>query len=193
MPSGFGRLGTAEHDLLSDADLLFVREEGMDTVQALRTAEKVVEALSAYTRDGTVFPVDARLRPHGAEGELVVTAAQLEAYFRREAQPWEALTYTKLRYVAGTQTVAEAAIAATGLLWRRFAADPAFTESLREMRDKLEKTDTEFDNLKTGPGGLYDLAFFAGGAAGATRHPESAGRPAPAPAEAARPGHPGGG
>ena len=80
-----------------------------------------MEALTAYTRDGTVFPVDARLRPHGREGELIVTPAQLETYFRDEAKPWEALTYLKLRYVAGDRELAEhvmetvhAGIAGTG-------------------------------------------------------------------------------
>ena len=70
-----GRLGTAEFDLLSDADLLFVRDDRTGSREpATKAAEQLMEALSAYTRDGTVFPVDARLRPRGAEGELVVTA-----------------------------------------------------------------------------------------------------------------------
>ena len=30
------------------------------------------------------------------------------------------------------------------------------------MRARLEKTDTEPDNLKTGPGGLYDIDFLVG-------------------------------
>ena len=53
-----------------------------------------------------MFPIDARLRPHGREGELIVTPAQLETYFREEAKPWEALTYVKLRYVAGDRALA---------------------------------------------------------------------------------------
>jgi glutamate-ammonia-ligase adenylyltransferase len=67
-----GRLGSQEFDLLSDADLLFVREEGLPAEAAIRAAGQIMQALSAYTREGTVFPVDARLRPRGSEGELVV-------------------------------------------------------------------------------------------------------------------------
>ena len=70
----------------------------------------MMEALTAYTRDGTVFPVDARLRPHGREGELIVTPTQLAAYFEGEAKPWEALTYLKMRYVAGDQEIADRAL-----------------------------------------------------------------------------------
>jgi glutamate-ammonia-ligase adenylyltransferase len=164
-PEGFailalGRLGTGEHDLLSDADLLFVRDDGVDAVEALRAAERIVEVLSAYTRDGAVFPVDARLRPHGGEGELVVTPAQLEAYFAREAQSWEALTYTKLRYVTGAPAPADRAVSAVRMLTERFGSDPGFGGSLQEMRAKLEKTTDEFDDVKTGPGGIYDIDFI---------------------------------
>ena len=70
-----------------------------------------MEALTAYTRDGTVFPVDARLRPHGREGELIVTPTQLAAYFQDEAKPWEALTYLKMRHVAGDSEVGDRALA----------------------------------------------------------------------------------
>lgn len=167
-PSGFavlalGRLGTREHDLLSDADLLFVRDDQLDSFSAVRVAERIVEILSAYTRDGAVFPVDARLRPHGNDGELVQTPAQLEAYFSREAQAWEAITYAKARYVAGSRRLAEEALAATDVLGCRFADDPTFIPALLEMRTKLEKTHSgEFDNLKTGPGGLYDIDFILG-------------------------------
>jgi len=167
IPAGFaifalGRLGTQEFDLLSDADLLFVRDEGTDSVEALRAAERVVEALSAYTRDGTVFPVDARLRPRGSQGELVVTPAQLDAYFEREAQAWEALTYTKLRHVTGAGEVSNQVSLSIEKLQRRFAADPNFKGALREMRSKLEKTSSGYDDVKTGPGGLYDLDFIVG-------------------------------
>jgi glutamate-ammonia-ligase adenylyltransferase len=157
-----GRLGTREHDLLSDADLLFVREEATDGSEARRAAERMVELLSAYTRDGAVFPVDARLRPHGGEGELVITPAKLETYGVREGQPWEALTYTKLRCVAGDRQLAAKALAAADVMMRRFAADREFAAGVRAMRARLEKTDAEPDNLKTGPGGLYDLDFLVG-------------------------------
>ena len=57
-----GRLGSREFDIASDADLLFLREERLDARKAARAAEQIVEALAAYTRDGTVFAVDPRLR-----------------------------------------------------------------------------------------------------------------------------------
>ena len=106
-----GRLGSGEFDLLSDADVLFVCGEDGDRIALTKCAEQMMHALSAYTRDGTVFPLDARLRPRGGEGELLSTPAQLAAYFEHEAQAWEALMYTKLRFLAGSQTQGERATA----------------------------------------------------------------------------------
>ncbi len=55
---GLGRLGAREFDLLSDADVLFVCDEHANKEDVRRVAERLMEALTAYTREGTVFPVD---------------------------------------------------------------------------------------------------------------------------------------
>ena len=156
-----GRLGTQEFDLLSDADVLFVREEDLAAETATRAAGQIMQALAAYTREGTVFPMDPRLRPRGSEGELVVTAAELHSYCAQEAQAWEALTFTKLRPVAGCSTAAAQAEEAVRQLSRRFAAEPTFTQAVREMRARLEQNDSLESNFKTSPGAVYDIDFIA--------------------------------
>jgi glutamate-ammonia-ligase adenylyltransferase len=154
-----GRLGSGEFDLLSDADVLFVCEEEGDRITLTKCAEQMMHALSAYTREGMVFPVDARLRPRGAEGELLVTPTQLAAYFEQEAQPWEALMYTKLRFFAGSKTLGERATAQLKTLFERFSADASFAGAVQEMRTKLEAAETE-KSFKTSPGGVYDIDFI---------------------------------
>jgi len=156
---GLGGLGSREFDICSDADLLFVCEDSGLSGLA-RSAERIVQALAAYTQDGTVFPVDTRLRPRGEEGDLLVSVAQLRSYFAREAQPWEALMFTKLRYLAGDANAATQAIAATKNLFARFAQDPDFTPATREMRQKLESSGQR--NFKASPGALYDVDFITG-------------------------------
>jgi glutamate-ammonia-ligase adenylyltransferase len=163
-PPGFavlalGRLGSWEFDLGSDADLLFVRDEQAETDALIKVAEHMVGALAAYTQDGTLFPVDLRLRPRGAEGELLVTPESLTAYFSSEAQPWEALTYTKLRYIAGSEELALRAMTAVEEQMPRFAHDPDFGAAVRGMRAKLEKSDSE-PNLKVTAGGSYDIDYI---------------------------------
>ena len=155
-----GRLGSGEFDLLSDADVLFVCGEDGDRVALTKSAEQMMHALAAYTRDGTVFPVDARLRPRGGEGELLSTPSQLAAYFEHEAQAWEALMYTKLRFLAGSQTQGERAKATLKKLFERFAADPGFARAVQEMRAKLETAEAPGKGFKSSPGGLYDIDFI---------------------------------
>ena len=163
-PQGFavmalGRLGSGEFDLLSDADMLFVCEEESDRTGLTRCAEQTMYALSAYTREGMVFPVDARLRPRGGQGELLITPTQLAAYFEHEAHPWEALMYTKMRFFAGSRTLGERTTAQLKILFERFAIDPGFAQAVREMRMKLETVEPG-KSFKSAPGGVYDIDFI---------------------------------
>src|SRR4029077_3372269 len=109
--------------------VLFVADEKGDRIALTRAAEQMMHSLSAYTREGMLFPVDARLRPRGAEGELLITPSQLAAYFENEAQAWEALMYTKLRFFAGSPSLGERADAQLKVLFERFAADTDFAKS----------------------------------------------------------------
>ncbi|MGA9797894.1 MAG: hypothetical protein WBQ68_02710 [Terriglobales bacterium] len=158
---GLGRLGSGEFDLLSDADVLFVCADNGDRIALTKAAEKMMHALSAYTRDGTVFSLDARLRPRGGEGELLSTPLQLAAYFEHEAHPWEALMYTKMRFLAGSQTLGDRASRTLNALFERFAADTAFTVAVREMRTKLEAAEPSEKSFKYPPGAIYDIDFIA--------------------------------
>ncbi len=155
-----GRLGSGELDLLSDADVLFVCEEESDRLSLTRCAEQMMHALAAYTREGMVFPVDARLRPRGSEGELLVTPTQLATYFEQEAQAWEALMYTKLRFLTGSRPQGGRAMARLKILYDRFAADRSFSSAVREMRTKLEVAEAAGRSFKASPGGTYDIDFM---------------------------------
>ena len=156
-----GRLGSSEFEVLSDADLVFVRDEYADPIATTRAAEELMETLSAYTREGTIMSVDTRLRPHGKSGDLVTTPPQLQAYFAKDAQSWEALTYLKARCVAGTEDASKAGAAAISDLMKRFRQAVDFRAELRWMRTRLEKSEPA-PNLKLGPGGAYDIDFITG-------------------------------
>ena len=156
-----GRLGGGELDLLSDADLIFVSEHGKQSQQLTQAVSQIVQTLAAYTQEGMVFPVDTRLRPRGSEGELLTTPADLARYFEQEAHAWEALTYTKLRFLAGSRSLGQQATAAANALFQRFAKHQGFAGDVREMRQKLEAADSE-KNFKTSPGAVYDIDFLTG-------------------------------
>jgi len=156
-----GRLGTEEFDIASDADLLFVRAAETDEEEARLAAERLVHALSAYTKDGPLFAVDARLRPHGGGGDLVVSAAQLKRYLAEEAQPWEALTYSKLRFVAGRKDIAALLLPAVWCQIVEAASRPGFSAAVLEMRGRLEKSNRYAGSFKLAAGGFYDIDFIA--------------------------------
>jgi glutamate-ammonia-ligase adenylyltransferase len=165
-PKGFavlalGRLGSREFDLLSDADLLFVGDEAKSRQLLTRTAEELIQALSAYTQEGMVFPVDTRLRPRGGDGELVIAPKHLEEYFATEAQSWEALMYTKLRFICGDSKLGQRAQAAAEALFRRFANDGDFASAVRQMRQKLQDASAPEKSIRTSAGGLYDIDFIS--------------------------------
>ena len=161
---GMGRLGLSEFDLASDADLVFVagpEASRGDLLDWTHLAEKTIEVLSSYTRDGIVFPVDTRLRPRGHEGDLVVTLEGLLSYVAEEAQAWELLTYLKACPLAGSpqlgQTVADLLQAA---IFHRISTYDDLEGELHQMRRRLEKeVAVPGSNTKTAPGGYYDVDF----------------------------------
>ena len=130
-------------------------------IECTRLAEKTIEVLSSYTRDGTLFAVDTRLRPRGQEGELVVSADALVNYIHDSAHVWEALTYLKASPVAGEPLRAQAAVERiVAAVFERFAAHPGLEGELQEMRRRLEREVlVPPSNTKTAPGGYYDIDF----------------------------------
>ncbi len=87
----------------------FLRTAECDSEKAERCALSLVAMLSGYTREGSVIAVDARMRPHGNDGELVVSLRQLSQYFETEAKAWETIAFGKLRLIAGAKRVANEA------------------------------------------------------------------------------------
>lgn len=156
-----GRLGSREFDVLSDADVLFVRDDSADPAESQKAAERMVEVLTAYTKDGTVLPLDTRLRPQGAQGELVTTPQMLSQYFEQGAKAWEAVSYLRLRFIAGNTALGASALEMVRAGIATLAAKPGFADELWEMRCRLEPSDPS-PNLETGPGGIFDIDFLAG-------------------------------
>ena len=161
---GMGRLGLSEFDLASDADLVFVAGPDAsreDLEHWTRLAEKTIEVLASYTRDGTLFPVDTRLRPHGHEGDLVVTLEGLLSYIAEDAQAWELLTYLKACPLAGNPQLGKATVnRLQAAIYDRLSAFDDFEGELHQMRRRLEReVVVPSSNTKTTPGGYYDVDF----------------------------------
>jgi len=99
---GLGKLGGCEIDYGSDLDVVFVTDAQTRNFAKLQgLAVELMDLVSRRTDKGTVFRVDARLRPDGEKGLLVNTLTAYEEYYRRRAQLWEIQSLTRTRPVAG--------------------------------------------------------------------------------------------
>ncbi|KFG75850.1 bifunctional [glutamine synthetase] adenylyltransferase/[glutamine synthetase]-adenylyl-L-tyrosine phosphorylase [Streptomyces mutabilis] len=163
-----GKCGGHELNYVSDVDVVFVGEaaEGADEPKALRAATALASHMmricSETTVEGSIWPVDANLRPEGRNGPLVRTLSSHVAYYQRWAKTWEFQALLKARPVAGDPGLgAEYVAALQPLVWQ--AADREnFVPDVQKMRRRVVQNipAAEVDRqLKLGPGGLRDVEF----------------------------------
>ena len=168
---GLGKCGGRELNYVSDVDVLFVAElaepaDGVGEEAALRVAGQLAAALmrncSAHTGEGTLWPVDAALRPEGRAGPLVRTLRSHVAYCERWAKTWEFQALLKARPVAGDLELGERYVEAIGpLVWQAGSRD-GFVADVQSMRRRVVEqlpADQAGRELKLGPGGLRDVEF----------------------------------
>jgi [glutamine synthetase] adenylyltransferase / [glutamine synthetase]-adenylyl-L-tyrosine phosphorylase len=165
---GMGKCGGFELNYVSDVDVIFVAEpvDGADELPALKTATMLATGMmrvcSEHTPEGTIWPVDAALRPEGKAGPLVRTLASHRAYYESWAKTWEFQALLKARPVAGDAELGQAYIDTLApLVWSAADRD-GFVEDVRSMRRRVEGhvRPAEADRqLKLGPGGLRDVEF----------------------------------
>ncbi|CAN3980333.1 bifunctional [glutamine synthetase] adenylyltransferase/[glutamine synthetase]-adenylyl-L-tyrosine phosphorylase [Kitasatospora purpeofusca] len=165
---GMGKCGGRELNYVSDVDVIFVAEprEGVEEHRAVKAATRLAAALTRLcadtTGEGTIWPVDANLRPEGRNGPLVRTLASHVAYYRRWAKTWEFQALLKARPVAGDAELGEAYVAELAPMVWQAAARENFVTDVQQMRRRVIDSipATELDRqLKLGPGGLRDVEF----------------------------------
>ncbi|MFE2422247.1 bifunctional [glutamine synthetase] adenylyltransferase/[glutamine synthetase]-adenylyl-L-tyrosine phosphorylase [Streptomyces hokutonensis] len=163
-----GKCGGHELNYVSDVDVIFVGEaaDGADEGKALRAATKLAAHMmricSETTVEGSIWPVDANLRPEGRNGPLVRTLASHLAYYQRWAKTWEFQALLKARPVAGDLALgAEYVAALEPLVWKA-AERENFVTDVQKMRRRVVENipAAEIDReLKLAPGGLRDVEF----------------------------------
>ena len=179
-----GKCGGHELNYVSDVDVIFVGEaadapggggaeanganggnnggEGKAIQAATRLASHLMRICSETTIEGSIWPVDANLRPEGRNGPLVRTLSSHLAYYQRWAKTWEFQALLKARAVAGDPALgAEYIDAVSPLVWQ-VAEREHFVPDVQKMRrrvvDNIPPGQVERE-LKLGPGGLRDVEF----------------------------------
>ncbi|MCM2265411.1 MAG: bifunctional [glutamate--ammonia ligase]-adenylyl-L-tyrosine phosphorylase/[glutamate--ammonia-ligase] adenylyltransferase [Desulfuromonadales bacterium] len=178
---GMGKLGGRELNYHSDLDIIFVYEGDGETRQIeggdparfrpqsnqeyfFKLAQRIISVLTLMTREGTVYQIDARLRPSGNKGPLVTSLPAYEAYHQETAAPWERQALIKARVVTGTPNLAERiASLNTRIVYEQPLPENLAAEIYR-LRQRMEKEIAREDeghiNIKTGRGGMVDVEFL---------------------------------
>ncbi|WP_051707291.1 bifunctional [glutamine synthetase] adenylyltransferase/[glutamine synthetase]-adenylyl-L-tyrosine phosphorylase [Nocardioides aequoreus] len=170
-----GKCGGHELNYVSDVDVVFVaeaplaeasQEQPTEEHEALRAATQLASAMMRvcgdHTREGTIWPVDANLRPEGRSGPLVRSLESHRGYYERWAKTWEFQALLKARPAAGDLALGEEYLEMVGpLVWSAVERD-GFVEEVQAMRrrvvDHIPARESE-RQLKLGPGGLRDVEF----------------------------------
>lgn len=153
-----GKFGGRELGHASDLELLFVHQD-----EAVRDFDAVVRAALPLlaAREGGLFHVDLRLRPHGSKGGLASPLRALTDYYRPGggAAAFERQALIKLRLVAGDAAVGSAVERARdAFVWSGEPWDRASALHLRE-RQVRELVERGRFNVKLSRGGLVDAEY----------------------------------
>ena len=169
-----GKLGGGGVDYDSDLDLVLVYDDESHVPGDIshaeffgRAVETFVNALSSMTRDGSLYRVDLRLRPHGKNGPSAISARSLKGYIANEGAVWEMLAYIKLRAAGGDLKLgADTENAIRKIIDEKAAKidESALRNETLKVRERLRREragrlkTTEVD-LKYSEGGLLDIYF----------------------------------
>jgi [glutamine synthetase] adenylyltransferase / [glutamine synthetase]-adenylyl-L-tyrosine phosphorylase len=171
---GYGKAGSREMTANSDLDLVVIYEappDGMsDGARSLMPAEyfarltqRLISALSAPMRTGTLYEIDLRLRPSGRKGTVATSLTGFRDYQATEAETWEHMALTRARVLAGDAALAARLKATVGEILSRSRGDKATRADVAAMRGLMarEKPGRNAFDVKDWPGGLVDCEFIA--------------------------------
>ncbi|KRE96348.1 glutamine-synthetase adenylyltransferase [Nocardioides sp. Soil774] len=168
-----GKCGGHELNYISDVDVVYVHEPAVlasgelaDDSVALRAATQLASHLmricSDHTREGTIWPVDANLRPEGSQGPLVRTLASHRGYYEKWAKTWEFQALLKARPVAGDLALGRAYLETIDPLVWSAAERAGFVADVQAMRRRVIEHIPAHEaerQIKLGSGGLRDVEF----------------------------------
>jgi glutamate-ammonia-ligase adenylyltransferase len=163
---GLGKLGRREMNFGSDLDLIFISADEFGSNGENHTAfcQKLLNTIGAFSMYGSAYKFDARLRPEGEKGGIVITEGAALDYYRKRGALWERLALSGARVVAGDFELGNRFI---GEL-KEFVYGPGLSSGdisgIDAMKIKMEKEKIKISKgipVKYGKGGIVDVEFFA--------------------------------
>ncbi|WP_108126079.1 bifunctional [glutamate--ammonia ligase]-adenylyl-L-tyrosine phosphorylase/[glutamate--ammonia-ligase] adenylyltransferase [Saccharospirillum mangrovi] len=171
----YGKMGGLELSYESDLDLVFLHDaasqgetEGPKVIDnpvfMARLGQKLIHLLSAQTPSGSLYEVDARLRPSGNSGLLVSSLAAFEKYQQEKAWTWEHQALVRARFIAGDPAVQQRFEQIRAATLCRVRDRATLRQDVVEMRAKMTEHLSSGDNtmfdIKQDAGGIVDVEFM---------------------------------
>lgn len=149
-----GKFGGSEIGYGTDLDVVFVGED-------VRAAQHLMVAMAQPTAEGSIWTVDARLRPDGEKGILSCSLLAYETYYQTRGQLWEAQALTRARPIAGPLQNEFMELAQR--VWRIAGQRPDLFAQINGMLERIQRDrGVSSDELafKTGSGGIIEAEFL---------------------------------
>ena len=160
----YGKLGGAELSYQSDLDLVFIRKTQTIEQFYIRLVQRFVHFFSTRTFSGTLYEIDLRLRPNGQSGMLVSTLDGFKKYQQQNAWVWEHQALIRARAVVGTTDLKQAYQQIRQQILTKAVKQTDLHVEIQtmrlKMRQSLDRSGTDFFDLKQGKGGIVDIEFM---------------------------------
>ncbi len=121
--------------------------------------QRVLKALGSGSDSGPLYVVNARMRPHGASGPLVLTLDAFRDYLERSTQPWERMAFNRARVVFATGGFGRKVTEVIRSMLSAPADPVQLAAQALAMRRRLESSRPR-RHLKRGFGGVADIEFI---------------------------------
>ncbi|WP_299398925.1 bifunctional [glutamine synthetase] adenylyltransferase/[glutamine synthetase]-adenylyl-L-tyrosine phosphorylase [Pelagibius sp.] len=170
-----GKMGGREMTVSSDLDLILLYELPPEDGQSggpkpldppryyARLAQRLINAVTAQTAEGTLYEIDMRLRPSGNAGPIATSLSGFRRYYAEQAWTWEHMALTRARVVAGPEDFCQKVTASLHHILTRPRDPDALLADVAAMRRRLHKEHPAKSiwSVKYAAGGLIDAEFLA--------------------------------
>lgn len=164
---GLGKMGGRELNFGSDLDLVFVygedgqTDKGQGNLQFfVELCQGIVNDLGRSSSSGSLYEIDARLRPEGGSALLALSEEAYATYLVRRAKTWERLALSRSRTVSGDESLGDRLLTR----FETFIIGEGFGEAaladMLDIRRRMEPKASDPLSIKTGPGGIVDVEFL---------------------------------
>jgi glutamate-ammonia-ligase adenylyltransferase len=164
-----GRWGGREMSYASDADAMFVMDDGgesdVDPTKAATAAINEMRTLLARPGADPALTIDADLRPEGKGGALVRSLSAYRNYYSRWSSTWELQALVRADALLGDEELgAELLAEIDDRRWPKGGLTPAQLVEIRKLKarveaERLPRGADPAKHTKLGPGGIADVEW----------------------------------